>query len=83
MTNHVHLLPQPYKEVSKILLLIKKLSGRATSYFNLLEGRSGTLWKGRYKSSSVKSDAYLLACTRYIELNPVRAGITDNPAGYA
>ena len=62
---------------------MKKLSGRATSYFNLLEGRCGTLWGGRYKSSPVQSDAYLLACTRYIELNPVRAGITNNPAGYA
>jgi REP-associated tyrosine transposase len=51
-------------------------------HHNTLEGRSGTLWEGRYKSSPVDSDAYLLACDRYIELNPVRARICTQPERY-
>lgn len=72
MTNHVHLLlaPEDEKGLGK---LMKRLGGRQTRYCNVLEGRSGTLWEGRYKSSVVQSDAYLFACCRYIELNPVRA----------
>ena len=50
---------------------------------NRLEGRSGTLWDGRYKSSPVQTVAYLLACTRYIELNPVRARMVPAPGDYA
>ena len=53
--------------------LMKALAARATRYRNRLEGRSGTLWDGRYKSSLVQKETYLLASTRYIELNPVRA----------
>lgn len=53
--------------------LIKALAARATRYRSRLERRSGTLWDGRYKSSPVQKETYLLACTRYIELNPVRA----------
>ncbi len=82
MTNHIHLLLQPGKNVSKLSLFMKKIAGRTTRYFNLLEGRSGTLWESRYKSSPVQKDEYLLLCCRYIELNPVRAGITDNPGSY-
>ncbi|MHB1695659.1 MAG: transposase [bacterium] len=82
MTNHIHLLMQPGKDVLKLPLFMKKISGRTTRYFNLLEGRSGTLWESRYKSSPVQKDEYLLACCRYIELNPVRAGITENPGAY-
>lgn len=51
---------------------MKGLAARATRYRNRLEGRTGTLWESRYKSSVVESDAYLLACCCYIELNPVR-----------
>ncbi len=55
---------------------------RKPGYRNRLEGRSGTLWESRYKSSVVQSDAYLLACCRYIELNPVRARMVDDVAAY-
>jgi putative transposase len=72
MTNHVHLLLAP-SDASGLGRLMKRLSGRQTRYFNRMEQRSGTLWEGRYKSSLVQSDSYLLACCRYIELNPVRA----------
>jgi hypothetical protein len=61
---------------------MKALAARATRYRNRLEGRSGTLWESRYKSSVVQSDSYLLACCRYIELNPVRARMVSDAADY-
>jgi putative transposase len=81
MTNHVHLLLSP-RESSSLGKLMKRLAGRQTRHHNRLEGRSGTLWEGRYKSSLVERDDYLLACSRYIELNPVRAGIVAAPEDY-
>lgn len=82
MTNHVHLLLAPGEEVAGLGRLMKRLAGRQTRYHNALEGRTGTLWEGRYKSSPVDTDEYLLACVRYIELNPVRARMTDVPEAY-
>ena len=73
MTNHVHLLLGPPDTPSALGGFMKALAGRATRYRNRLERRSGTLWESRYKSSLVQTDTYLLACCRYIELNPVRA----------
>ena len=52
-------------------------------YFNNKYGQSGTLWKGRFKASSIDSERYLLACYRYIELNPVRAGMITKPEEYS
>lgn len=82
MTNHVHLLLAP-SDQKGLGLLMKRLAGRQTRYRNKLEGRSGTLWESRYKSSLVDADQYLLACVRYIELNPVRAGMVAEPGEYA
>ena len=82
MTNHVHLLLAPMGAVTGMGQLMKTLAARATRYRNKLEGRSGTLWESRYKSSPVQSDQYLLACCRYIELNPVRAHMIDRPEDY-
>lgn len=82
MTNHVHLLLSP-REPTGIGKLMKRLAGRQTRHHNRLEGRSGTLWEGRYKSSPVERDDYLLACCRYIELNPVRARMVAEPQDYA
>ena len=82
MTNHVHLLLAPGDSVAGLGQLMKALAARATRYRNRLEGRSGTLWESRYKSSVVQSDAYLLACCRYIELNPVRARMVGDAADY-
>jgi len=82
MTNHVHLIVSPGKKAENLALLMKRVSGRQTRYVNKIERRSGTLWEGRYKSSLIKEDDYLLACCRYIELNPVRAGIVKEPAEY-
>jgi putative transposase len=82
MTNHVHLILSPRSEGAAISALMRRLSARQTRYANRLEGRSGTLWGGRFKCSIVDSDNYLLACMRYVDLNPVRAGICQNPAEY-
>lgn len=82
MTNHVHLLLAPGDEVAGVGRLMKRLAGRQTRYRNRLETRSGTLWEGRYKSSPVDTEHYLLACIRYIELNPVRAGMVATPEAY-
>lgn len=82
MTNHVHLLLGPSESTNGLSQLIKALGARATRYRNRLEGRSGTLWESRYKSSVVQTDTYLLACSRYIELNPVRARMCAEPGDY-
>ena len=82
MTNHVHLVVDPGTETENLALLLKRVAGRQTRYVNKLEKRSGTLWEGRYKSSPIEAEEYLLACNRYIELNPVRAGLVDAPEKY-
>lgn len=81
MTNHVHLLltpPQP-EAVSRLII---SLGRRYVQYINKKYGRTGTLWDSRYKSSLVQADHYLLLCQRYIELNPVRAAMVDDPVHY-
>jgi putative transposase len=81
MTNHVHLLLTP-KKAEAIPSLIIALGRRYVQYINQTHHRTGTLWDSRYKSSMIHADSYLLACQRYIELNPVRAGMVDDPAHY-
>jgi len=81
MTNHVHLLLAPATQAG-LGQLMKRLAGRQTRYLNRAEGRRGTLWESRYKSSPVQTDGYLLACIRYIELNPVRARMVATPEQY-
>lgn len=82
MTNHVHLLVTP-NEADGVSLLMQSVGRRYVQYFNRTYGRSGTLWEGRFRSSVVQSETYLLQCYRYIELNPVRANMVDDPADYA
>lgn len=82
MTNHVHLVLDPGDDPGNLGKLIKRVAGRQTRYVNRLEGRSGTLWEGRFKSSPIDSNRYLLACCRYVEMNPVFAGICSDPAEY-
>ena len=81
MTNHVHLLLTPKHEDSASLLM-KHLGQRYVQYVNRTYKRSGTLWEGRYRSCLTQSEDYVLACYRYIELNPVRAQMVDHPADY-
>jgi len=61
---------------------MRYLGSRYVQYVNHVYRRSGTLWEGRYKSSLIDSEGYLLTCYRYIELNPVRAGMVDDASGY-
>lgn len=81
MTNHVHLLATP-DEQDAISAMMQSLGRRYVRYFNRAYRRTGTLWEGRFKSCLVHSDTYLLACQRYIELNPVRAMMVSDPAAY-
>ena len=82
MTNHVHLLASPCT-LGGISNMMQCVGRRYVRYFNREYRRSGTLWEGRFKSSLVQSETYLLQCQRYIELNPVRAGMVSDPAQYA
>jgi putative transposase len=82
MTNHVHLLLTPDSE-SSISMVLQSLGRRYVRYINSVYSRTGTLWEGRYKSSVVQSERYLLTCYRYIELNPVRAGMVETPEKYS
>lgn len=72
----------PDAKARNIALLMKRVTGRQTRYVNALEKRTGSLWEGRYKSSPISTDEYLLACCRYVELNPIRAGIASDPSEY-
>jgi putative transposase len=81
MTNHVHLLLTP-KEAAAVPKLVISLGRRYVQYINRSYKCTGTLWDSRYKSSLVQADTYLLRCHRYIELNPVRAAMVENPAHY-
>jgi len=81
MTNHVHLLLTPGRPDGASLLM-KHLGQRYVQYVNRVYDRRGTLWEGRFRSSIVQAETYLLRCQRYIELNPVRAGMVDTPGAY-
>jgi putative transposase len=82
MTNHVHLLLTP-PDAPSCSTLMRDLGQRYVAYFNRRYGRTGTLWEGRFRSCLVDSAPYVLACYRYIERNPVRAGMVTTPAAYA
>jgi len=79
--HHVHLLLTPRK-AQAVPGLIISLGRRYVQYVNRSYRRTGTLWDSRYKSSVIQAETYLLACQRYIELNPVRAAMVDDPAHY-
>lgn len=81
MTNHVHLLATPDTDTS-VGKTLQSVGRRYVQYFNHTYHRTGTLWEGRYKATLIDSEAYLLTCMRYIELNPVRASMVDHPADY-
>jgi putative transposase len=81
MTNHVHLLATPDHSDS-ISLVMKHLGQRYVQYVNRRYARTGSLWEGRFRSSMVDSTGYFMLCQRYIELNPVRAGMVAQPQEY-
>ncbi|HEX6266941.1 MAG TPA: transposase [Burkholderiales bacterium] len=77
MTNHVHLLVTP-GDAAGCALLMKHLAQRHSKRINARLARTGTLWEGRFYSALVTSEDYVLACYRYIELNPLRAGMVGH-----
>lgn len=81
MTNHTHLLvtPQDKTSVSKMMQYVGR---QYVPYINHKYQRTGTLWEGRFRAAVVETSAYLLACYRYIELNPCRAGMVRQPQAY-
>jgi putative transposase len=81
MTNHVHLLVTPENE-DAVSNTIQALGRRYVRYFNKTYHRTGTLFEGRFKSCIVQQSRYFLTCLRYIELNPVRAGMVRDPTDY-
>lgn len=81
MTNHIHLLATPEFDDS-ISKVFQSVGRRYVQYFNYTYQRSGTLWEGRYRATVVDSEQYLLVLMRYIELNPVRAGMVAHPSEY-
>ena len=81
MTNHVHLLISPALATA-VPRFVMHVGRRYVQYINHTYARTGTLWDSRYKSSLVQAETYLLFCQRYIELNPVRAGMVSDPADY-
>lgn len=81
MTNHVHILMTPNSE-DGIGKAIQMLGRYYVQYYNYSYQRTGTLWEGRYKAALIDTRRYLLTCMRYIELNPVRAGMVSHPSEY-
>ena len=81
MTNHIHLLLTP-EESDSAAKMMKQVGQRYVQHVKRWYARGGTLWDGRFKSSLAKNENYILTCYRYIELNPVRAGIVSIPGEY-
>jgi putative transposase len=82
MTNHVHMIVTPHTPRG-IARMLQSVGSRYVGYFNKRHGRTGTLFEGRYRASVIDTDLYFLQCLRYVELNPVRAGLVSRPEAYA
>lgn len=82
MTNHIHVLASPATAQS-VPKTLQSVGRRYVQYFNFRYQRTGTLWEGRYRATVVEAETYLFECMRYIELNPVRAGMVKHPREYA
>ena len=81
MDNHFHLLATP-QSTQSLPHMMQAVGRRYVRHFNDTQGRSGTLWDGRYKSALIQPDRYLLACMVYMDLNPVRSGVADQAQDY-
>jgi putative transposase len=81
MSNHFHLLATP-QEAAGLSRMMQGLGRRYVQYYNRRYARTGTLWEGRYRATPIQAERYLLACMVYIDLNPVRAGISSRPEDY-
>ena len=81
MTNHIHILATP-KDKQGISQMMQYIGRKYVPYINYTYGTSGSIWEGRYKASLIHDEEYLLTCMWYIELNPVRANMVNNPNQY-
>jgi REP element-mobilizing transposase RayT len=81
MSNHMHHLVTP-ESVPTPSLVLRSVGRRHAGCISHVPRRSGTLWDGRYKSTLIDSDRYLLTCSRHIELNPARAQMVRRPEEY-
>lgn len=81
MSNHFHLLATP-DTATGIPQMMQSVGRRYVRYFNQRYERTGTLWEGRYRSTLIQAERYLLACMAYIDLNPVRAALAETPGDY-
>jgi len=81
MTNHTHILATP-RDRNAISRMMQYVGQRFVAFINRKYCRTGTLWEGRFKATTIETSSYLLACYRYIELNPVRAGMVQHPGDY-
>jgi putative transposase len=81
MPNHVHLLVTP-RSAEGLAMTMKAVAQFYTQHINKASGRTGSLWEGRYRSCLVMTEGYVLACYRYVELNPVAAGMVEHPGAY-
>jgi putative transposase len=81
MSNHIHLLASPENSQS-LPRAMRDVNWHYSRYVNTTQQRTGTLWEGRYRASLLDSDSYFFSCSRYIELNPVRAGMAATPGAY-
>ena len=78
VSNHLHILATP-STVDGLSLMMQQMGRSYVPRYNLRAGRSGTLFEGRYRSTLVQTERYLLACMAYIDLNPVRGGLAAQP----
>lgn len=81
MDNHFHLLATPQTEAG-VPQMMQSLGRSYVRYFNARQSRTGTLWEGRYRSTLIQAERYLLTCMAYIDLNPVRAGLVEDAGEY-
>ena len=81
MTNHVHVVVTP-DHADSLPKTFQSLGRRYVQYVNTTYQRTGTLWEGRYRATLIESERYFLTCCRYLELNPVRAGMVRHPRNY-
>ena len=81
MTNHLHLMVTP-QSATALPFAMQSIGRRYVQFFNRRYDRTGGLWEGRYRTSAIDDDRYWLHCMRYIELNPVRAGLATTPEAY-
>jgi putative transposase len=82
MDNHVHLIIDPGMDAASLGATMKRLAGRHARRMNLRNRWRGSLWESRFKCSPIQTERYLLACGRYIDLNPVRARVVERPESF-